>query len=131
MVTGDHAGTAKNIARSVGLIDSDDTGAIKGRELNDVENLTQAERDRFVNASVFARVNPANKLDLIDVHQAAGTIVAMTGDGVNDAPALKRDDIGVAMGQRGTQVAQEVSDMILQDDNFESIYHAVREGRIV
>ncbi len=131
MVTGDHAGTAKNIARSVGLVDSDDTEVIEGRELDDVENLTQAERDRFVNASVFARVNPANKLDLIDVHQAAGSIVAMTGDGVNDAPALKRADIGVAMGQRGTQVAREASDMILQDDNFESIYHAVREGRII
>ncbi|MFC7249428.1 cation-translocating P-type ATPase [Halomicroarcula sp. GCM10025324] len=131
MVTGDHAGTASNIARSVGLVDPDDTEVIAGRELDDVENLTQAERDRFVNASVFARVNPANKLDLIDVHQATGSIVAMTGDGVNDAPALKRADIGVAMGQRGTQVAQEASDMILQDDNFESIYHAVREGRII
>lgn len=131
MVTGDHAGTAKNIARSVGLVDSDDTEVIEGRELDDVENLTQAERERFVNASVFARVNPANKLDLIDVHQSAGSIVAMTGDGVNDAPALKRADIGVAMGQRGTQVAREASDMILQDDNFESIYHAVREGRII
>jgi Ca2+-transporting ATPase len=131
MVTGDHAGTARNIARSVGLVDPDHTEVIEGRELDDVENLTQAERDRFVNASVFARVNPANKLDLIDVHQTAGSIVAMTGDGVNDAPALKRADIGVAMGQRGTQVAQEASDMILQDDNFESIHHAVREGRII
>jgi len=131
MVTGDHAGTAENIARSVGLVDADDTEVVEGSELDDVENLTQKERDRFVNASIFARVNPANKLDLIDVHQAAGSIVAMTGDGVNDAPALKRADIGVAMGQRGTQVAQEASDMVLQDDNFESIYHAVREGRII
>ena len=131
MVTGDHAGTARNIARSVGLVDPDHTEVIEGRELDDVETLTQTERDRFVNASVFARVNPANKLDLIDIHQAAGSIVAMTGDGVNDAPALKSADIGVAMGQRGTQVAQEASDMILQDDNFGSIYHAVREGRII
>ncbi|MGM0717615.1 MAG: cation-translocating P-type ATPase [Halobacteriota archaeon] len=131
MVTGDHAGTAKNIAQSVGLVESDDVEVIQGSELDAPENLSQEERDRFVNASVFARVDPANKLDLIDLHQVVGSIVAMTGDGVNDAPALKKADIGIAMGQRGTQVAQEASDMILQDDNFESIYHAVREGRII
>ncbi|MEF8787061.1 MAG: cation-transporting P-type ATPase [Haloarculaceae archaeon] len=131
MVTGDHAGTARNIAHSVGLVDSTDAEVVLGDQLDGPENLSQAERDRFVDASVFARVSPENKLDLIDIHQAAGSIVAMTGDGVNDAPALKSADIGVAMGQRGTQVAQEASDMILQDDNFESIYHAVREGRII
>ena len=131
MVTGDHAGTAKNIAHSVGLVDADDADVIEGRRLDDLEGLSREETERFVNASVFARVNPENKLDLIDLHQAAGSIVAMTGDGVNDAPALKKADIGVAMGQRGTQVAQEASDMILRDDNFESIYHAVREGRTI
>ncbi|GAB6862021.1 cation-translocating P-type ATPase [Haloplanus litoreus] len=131
MVTGDHPGTARNIARSVGLMDSEDDEVIQGSELDDPENLSQNEMERFVNASVFARVAPENKLDLIGIHQAAGSIVAMTGDGVNDAPALKRADIGVAMGQRGTQVAQEASDMILQDDNFTSIYHAIREGRII
>ncbi|WP_433629333.1 cation-translocating P-type ATPase [Halomicrococcus sp. NG-SE-24] len=131
MVTGDHAGTARNIAHSVGLVDTDNVEVVEGRQLDDPENLSQEEKDRFVNASVFARVNPANKLDLIDLHQVVGSIVAMTGDGVNDAPALKKADIGVAMGQRGTQVAQEASDMILRDDNFESIYHAVREGRII
>ncbi|WP_311172466.1 cation-translocating P-type ATPase [Halobellus ordinarius] len=131
MVTGDHAGTARNIAHSVGLVDSADVEVIEGRELDDPETLSQAETDRFVNASVFARVNPENKLDLIDLHRTAGSIVAMTGDGVNDAPALKKADIGVAMGQRGTQVAQEAADMILRDDNFGSIYHAVREGRTI
>jgi len=131
MVTGDHAGTARNIAHSVGLVETDDIDVIEGRQLDTPENLSQEEKDRFVNASVFARVNPENKLDLIDLHQAVGGIVAMTGDGVNDAPALKKADIGVAMGQRGTQVAQEASDMILRDDNFETIYHAVREGRTI
>ncbi|SEO90353.1 Ca2+-transporting ATPase [Halogranum amylolyticum] len=131
MVTGDHAGTARNIAHSVGLVEADDVDVIEGRQLDDPENLSQEEKDRFVNASVFARVNPENKLDLIDLHQTVGAIVAMTGDGVNDAPALKKADIGVAMGQRGTQVAQEAADMILRDDNFESIYHAVREGRTI
>ncbi|QSG04506.1 cation-translocating P-type ATPase [Halapricum desulfuricans] len=131
MVTGDHAGTARNIAYSVGLVDEPDAEVIEGRELGDRESISEAERDRFVGASVFARVSPEHKLDLIDLHQSAGSIVAMTGDGVNDAPALKRADIGVAMGQRGTQVAQEASDMILRDDNFQSIYHAVREGRVI
>jgi len=131
MVTGDHPGTAKNIARSVGLMAADDETVIEGRELDDPENLSEEELKRFRNASVFARVAPENKLDLIAIHQAAGSIVAMTGDGVNDAPALKRADIGVAMGQRGTQVAQEAADTILRDDNFSSIYHAIREGRII
>ena len=131
MVTGDHAGTARNIAHSVGVVDTADADVIEGRELDDPGSLSREETDRFVNASVFARVDPENKLDLIDLHRTAGSIVAMTGDGVNDAPALKKADIGVAMGQRGTQVAQEAADMILRDDNFESIYHAVREGRTI
>ncbi|WEL21440.1 HAD-IC family P-type ATPase [Halorhabdus sp. BNX81] len=131
MVTGDHAGTAKNIARSVGIVDSDDAEVVEGSELDDPESLSDAEKERFEDASIFARVNPENKLDLIDLHQRAGSIVAMTGDGVNDSPALQKADIGVAMGKRGTQVAQEAADMILSDDNFESIYHAVREGRII
>ncbi|WP_411719266.1 cation-translocating P-type ATPase [Natronomonas sp.] len=129
MVTGDHAGTAKNIAKSVGIVDSDDPDVVEGSELDAPENLSEEETERFSNASIFARVNPENKLDLIELHQGLGSIVAMTGDGVNDSPALKSADIGVAMGQRGTQVAQEASDMILRDDNFTSIYHAVREGR--
>ncbi|MFW6046148.1 MAG: cation-translocating P-type ATPase, partial [Natronomonas sp.] len=131
MVTGDHAGTARNIAQRVGLVGEDDVEVVQGDELDDPGALSREDRNRFVHASVFARVAPDNKLDLIDLHQSAGSIVAMTGDGVNDAPALKSADIGVAMGQRGTQVAQEASDMILRDDNFESIYHAIREGRVI
>ncbi|MFB6133701.1 MAG: cation-translocating P-type ATPase, partial [Halanaeroarchaeum sp.] len=131
MVTGDHPRTARNVAASVGLVDSPDAEVIRGDQLDAPEALPRATREAFVDASVFARVSPTNKLDLIDLHQAGGSIVAMTGDGVNDAPALKRADIGVAMGQRGTQVAREAADMILQDDNFESIYHAVREGRVI
>jgi Ca2+-transporting ATPase len=131
MVTGDHGGTARNVARSVGLIGDGDVDVVLGEEVGDPDTLSETDRYRLVSAPVFARVDPETKLDIIDLHQTAGDIVAMTGDGVNDAPALKRADIGVAMGQRGTQVAQEASDMILQDDNFESIYHAVREGRVI
>lgn len=131
MVTGDHAATAKNVGFSLGLIDSEDQEVIQGKELDDPENLSEEDRQRFEKSSIFARVNPENKLDLIEIHQESGSIVAMTGDGVNDAPALKKADIGVAMGERGTQVAREASDMILQDDNFFTITKAVEEGRII
>lgn len=131
MVTGDHAATAKNVGFRLGLIDSEDTEVIEGKELDDPENLNEEQFERFVGAPIFARVNPENKLDLINIHQNNGSIVAMTGDGVNDAPALKKADIGIAMGKRGTQVAREASDMILQDDNFSTIERAVEEGRII
>lgn len=131
MVTGDHAATAKNIGYSVGLIDSEDIDVIDGSELADPEILDEDKFNRFVEAPIFARVSPENKLDLIEIHQEDGSIVAMTGDGVNDAPALKKADIGIAMGDRGTQVAKEASDMILQDDNFSTIEEAVEEGRII
>lgn len=132
LVTGDHAETARFIARDVGLIDMDDQSlAVPGAELRDIEDLPEKERERLRQVRVFARVNPRQKLDLVSLHQSAGHVVAMTGDGVNDAPALKKADIGIAMGLRGTQVAREAADMILKDDAFGTIVVAVAQGRII
>jgi Ca2+-transporting ATPase len=130
MVTGDHPATALEIARSLG-IGGDEPRAMRGSELPDIAGSQDEDRDRMLAASVFARVTPEQKLALIDLQQAAGEIVAMTGDGVNDAPALRSADIGVAMGDRGTQVAREAADMVLQDDAFESIVAAVEQGRVI
>ncbi len=127
MVTGDHPGTARNIAQSTGLVNHDpEPPVVHGNELEEYFSSHQQSDSR-----VFARVDPAQKLDIVDFFQKAGEIVGMTGDGVNDAPALKKADIGIAMGKRGTQVAREVSDMILQEDSFPSIVQAVEEGRII
>lgn len=125
MITGDHAATAAAIGRRFGLPD----GVISGPELDrlDEAGFAAAAQDN----SVFARTTPEHKLRLIAALQAAGDTVAMTGDGVNDAPALKRADIGVAMGRNGTEAAKEVAAMVLADDNFASIVHAVEEGRTV
>jgi len=131
MITGDQAKTASSIAAAVGLTDDADAEVIAGQDIRLKEELSKDERNRFLNCSVFARVSPKQKLDLIDLHQHAGSVVAMTGDGVNDAPALKKADIGVAMGLRGTQVACEASDMVLLDDAFSTIVLAVKEGRII
>jgi Ca2+-transporting ATPase len=131
MATGDQPVTARNIALTVGLVDDCDAKVIHGKDLVRAEALSEETRRELLEVSLFARVSPKQKLDLIAVHQQDGSIVAMTGDGVNDAPALKKADIGIAMGRRGTQVAREASDMILTDDAFPSIVHAVEQGRII
>ena len=131
MVTGDQPDTARAIAKSVGLVDHEQVEVIHGSDFVDPEMASPEERARMLETSIYARVTPAQKLKLIDLHKENGAIVAMTGDGVNDAPALKSADIGIAMGQRGTQVAREAADMILQDDAFPTIVAAVEQGRAI
>jgi len=132
MITGDQPATAVAIAREVGLVrDDEDARVMKGAELQPVDEMDEDARQRVLDTHIFARVEPAQKLDLIDIHQDAGAIVAMTGDGVNDAPALKKADIGIAMGERGTQVAREAADMVLNDDSFATIVAAVAQGRAI
>ena len=131
MVTGDQAATARNIAHSLDLADENETNVIMGDEIRPVEELSEEERHRFTEARIFARVSPEQKLHLVDLYQDSHAVVAMTGDGVNDAPALKKADIGIAMGRRGTQVAREASDMVLLDDAFATIVHAVQQGRVI
>lgn len=131
MVTGDQAHTARTIAAAVGLVHDENAKVFLGKNLKDPRRLSEAERLRLARASIFARVSPQQKMDLIAVYQAAGEVVAMTGDGVNDAPALKKADIGIAMGRRGTQVAREAADMVLKDDAFGSIVAAIAQGRII
>ena len=127
MVTGDHAVTARAVAAQIGL--NQDGRVLSGAEL---DRLSEDElRDAAAGVSVFARVSPEHKLRLVSALQRGGDVVAMTGDGVNDSPALKRADVGVAMGMKGTEAAKEASDMILADDNFASIASAVEEGRTV
>ena len=131
MITGDHPATAKNIALKLGLLESENEIVIHGKEMNDYKNLSSEEKKRWSESKVFARVSPRQKLDLVTLLQEDKSVVGMTGDGVNDAPALKKSDIGIAMGLRGTQVAQEVADMILKDDSFTSIVVAITQGRII
>ncbi|MDP2620079.1 MAG: cation-translocating P-type ATPase [Hyphomicrobiales bacterium] len=130
MITGDHAVTARNIAAAIGLAGPDAT-VIEGPQLKAPQHLSAAELQEVRSADVFARVNPGQKLDIVSIFQTGGEIVAMTGDGVNDAPALKKADIGIAMGVRGTQVAREAAAMVLRDDAFTTIVAAIREGRAI
>ncbi|WP_422478624.1 cation-translocating P-type ATPase [Pleomorphochaeta sp. DL1XJH-081] len=127
MITGDHPKTAKIIASQIGMdIEGE---VITGKEMDNMSEKELTQRIR--NTSIFARVSPENKLQIVHALKAEHEITAMTGDGVNDAPALNGADIGVAMGIRGTEVAKEASDMILTDDRFSTIVDAVREGRII
>ncbi len=128
MITGDHPSTAGRIAADLGIIEPGGP-AVTGAELDAHDDQALPEVTR--NVSVYARVSPQHKLRLVDALQADGHIVAMTGDGVNDAPALKSADIGVAMGITGTEVTKEASRMILGDDNFATIVAAVRQGRVI
>ncbi len=130
MVTGDHAATARHVSSSVGLA-APDAPTVAGQGLKRLDDMTTQERKKTLAARIFSRVTPEQKLSLITLHQQAGEVVAMTGDGVNDAPALKKADIGIAMGLRGTQVAREAADMVLRDDAFSTIVHAIREGRVI
>lgn len=131
MVTGDQPVTARNIALATGLIDDEGAEVVQGGRLRSPEELSEEERRHLLHVPIFARVSPKQKLDLIALYQRSGSIVAMTGDGVNDAPALKKAEIGVAMGQRGTQVAREAADMVLKDDAFSTVVAAVAQGRVI
>tara|TARA_R110001583_G_scaffold195062_1_gene368878 strand:- start:263 stop:3016 length:2754 start_codon:yes stop_codon:yes gene_type:complete len=127
MITGDHASTARAIAAQLGLRNAD--VVVTGHDIDQLDDRALAERIR--DTHVFARTSPQHKLRLVETLQSSGHVVAMTGDGVNDAPALKRADVGVAMGGKGSEAAKEAAEMVLADDNFASIAHAVEEGRTV
>ncbi len=128
MITGDHANTARAIAHQLGIVQDADAEVLTGP---DVEELNDEElRERVSEVAVFARVDPDHKLRIVEAARGPHEVVAVTGDGVNDAPALKHADIGIAMGQGGTDVAREASELVLADDNFVSIASAVEEGRI-
>jgi len=131
MVTGDQPETARAIGAQVGLIPNQDSPVLQGRDIKRPDALSPEERDTILKCHIFARVSPEQKLNLIEIFQTNEETVAMTGDGINDTPALKKADIGVAMGRRGTDAAKQVSDMVLKDDAFSSIVAAVEQGRII
>lgn len=129
MVTGDHPETAKNIAQQVGMVNGEEAMVLTGDAIQDIDSLNASEIENLLHTNVFARVSPAQKLDIINLYQERNYTVGMTGDGINDAPALKKADIGIAMGQRGTDAAKEAAELVLEDDSFNSIVIAIRQGR--
>jgi Ca2+-transporting ATPase len=131
MVTGDQAITARKVGAAVGLADNENETVVQGKDVKAADEISDKDRRRILQASVLARVSPEQKLNLIDLHRKNRAVVAMTGDGVNDAPALEKADIGIAMGQRGTEVAREAADMVLRDDAFSTIVAAVEQGRAI
>ncbi|NHF59633.1 cation-transporting P-type ATPase [Flavobacteriaceae bacterium TP-CH-4] len=135
MVTGDHPGTSEKIARDIGLLEREDDGTrqavYRGKDLVTYMNASEVHNEQLRNASIFARVTPEQKLDLVRFYQKNNHIVGMIGDGINDVPALKKADIGIAMGVRGTEAAREVADVILKNDRFTAIELAIRQGRVV
>ena len=131
MITGDQEQTARSIGVAVGIIDDINAEVAPGSSIQNIKDLDENSAAKLRRIPIFSRVSPRQKLELIEIHQKNNQIVAMTGDGVNDAPALKKADIGVAMGLRGTQVAQDASDMILKTDSFSAIVAAVEQGRTI
>merc|ERR1719261_2061145 len=129
MITGDHKDTALAIGASLGLVDREPPAAVTGPELDSMSD--EEIKKAVMTYNVFARASPENKIRIVKALQSQGEVASMTGDGVNDAPALKAANMGVAMGKEGTDVAREAAEMILADDNFATILSAVREGRVV
>jgi P-type Ca2+ transporter type 2C len=130
MITGDHPATAMNIALQLGIASRHDK-VMSGKMMHPYAQLNAADKQKWLETNVFARVSPEQKLDLVKIYQEHSLTVAMIGDGVNDAPAIKKADIGIAMGKGGTQVAQDVADMVLKNNSFSSVVLAVRQGRII
>ncbi|BFP41732.1 cation-transporting P-type ATPase [Flavobacteriaceae bacterium GF1] len=133
MVTGDHPNTAKKIAQEIGLVkENTSTGnVLNGKALDKAQNLHETHSKELLATPIFARVTPKQKLDLISLYQSNNNIVGMIGDGINDVPALKKADIGIAMGIRGTEAAREAADVILKNDKFTAIELGIRQGRVI
>jgi len=132
MVTGDHPKTGFTIAQKIGIVEQEEEerALMTGTQLKELD-IYGMDKERVMDTRVFARVTPVQKFDLVSLYQNEGNIVAMTGDGINDTPALKKADIGIAMGTRGTQVAKDTADVVLKDDSFISIVEAVFQGRVI
>jgi Ca2+-transporting ATPase len=133
MVTGDHPGTSRKIAEEIGLMEipSEENRIVEGNDFGTLDNMDESVTNTVLNASVFARTTPGQKLDLIRFYQGKGHVVGMIGDGINDVPALRKADIGIAMGIRGTGAAREAADVILKNDKFTAIELAIHQGRVV